>query len=202
MFDIRYPTEPVGGKICFPTIDPEATDEVGKMINSFYNETMSKLNDSGVTEYINDTLATWQVLLIGLATAFLVGFIFLFLLRWIVAPIVWGSIVLTVILMAYGGFMLYDIGSKMPEQDEYKMYYVYSSYVVWGLLALLIIFLCCNCRNIRIGIAVMKTTADFLKSTPQLFLMPPITALITMVWLIIWLITAFYIGSIGKLGQR
>lgn len=85
------------------------------MINSFYNETMSQLNESGVTEYINDTLATWQVLLIGLATAFVIGFIFLFLLRWIVAPIVWGSIVLTVILMGYGGFMLYDIGSKMPE---------------------------------------------------------------------------------------
>ena len=60
------------------------------------------------------------MLLIGLGSAFVIGFIFLFLLRWIVAPIVWGSIVLTVCLMGYGGYMLFDIGGKLPEQDEYK----------------------------------------------------------------------------------
>ena len=85
------------------------------MMMAFYNETLSQLNDSGATEYINDTLATWQVLLIGLGSAFVIGFIFLFLLRWIVAPIVWGSIILTVLLMGYGGYMLFDIGGKMPE---------------------------------------------------------------------------------------
>lgn len=166
VLDIRYPTEVYGGKVCFPVLDPDATDEIGKMVNSFYDEIMTQFNESGVTEYINDTLATWQVLLIGLGSAFVIGFIFLFLLRWIVAPIVWGSIFLTVALMGYGGYMLFDIGGKMPESDEYKMYYTYGSYVVWGLTALLVLFLCCNCRNIRIGIAVMKTTADFLKDTP------------------------------------
>lgn len=59
IFDIRYPTEVVGGKVCFPTIDPNAQDEMGKMINEFYNQTLSQLNESGVTDYINDTLATW-----------------------------------------------------------------------------------------------------------------------------------------------
>ena len=90
----------------------------------------------------------------------------------------------------------------MSDQDEYKMYYVYGSYAVWGILALLIIFLCCNCRNIKIGIAVMKTTADFIKDTPQIFLMPPLTAIFTMVWLIVWMITAFFIASVGKVGPR
>lgn len=94
--------------------------------------------------------------------------------------------------------MLYDIGSKLPEQDEYKNYYVYGCYVVWGLTALLICFLACNCRNIRIGIAVMKTTADFLKCTPQAFLLPPLTAMICFLWLVVWLVTAIFIGSVGK----
>jgi hypothetical protein len=71
---------------------------------------LTQLNESGVTDYVNDTLATWQVLLIGLATAFLLGFVYLVLLRFIVAPVVWGSIILTACSMAYGGFMLYQIG--------------------------------------------------------------------------------------------
>ena len=41
VLDIRYPTEVYGGKICFPMIDPNAQDEVGKMMMSFYNETLS-----------------------------------------------------------------------------------------------------------------------------------------------------------------
>lgn len=151
---------------------------------------------------MNDTLAAWQVLLIGLGAAFLLGFVYMILLRFIVGPIVWISIFLTIAGMGYGGFMLFQIGKEKPDSDEYKQYYEYGAYVVWGLLALLIIFLLCNCKNIRIGIAVMKTTADFIKSTPKIFLLPPITGLLIFVWLIVWIITAFFIASVGKIGPR
>lgn len=39
--DVRYPTEVYGGKVCFPVIDPNAQDEIGQMMNKFYNETLS-----------------------------------------------------------------------------------------------------------------------------------------------------------------
>lgn len=74
--------------------------------------------------------------------------------------------------------------------------------MVWGLLALLIIFLLCNCKNIRIGIAVMKTTADFIKATPQIYLLPPISGLLMFVWLIVWMVTAAYIASVGEIAAR
>ena len=32
VFDVRYPTEVYGGKVCFPMIDPNAQDEIGKMM--------------------------------------------------------------------------------------------------------------------------------------------------------------------------
>lgn len=142
------------------------------------------------------------MLLIGLGTAFLLGFVYMFILRCIVAPVVWGSIIGTVVAMGYGGYMLFEIGNKLPENNEYKLYYTYGSYVVWGLLALLIIFLCCNCKNIRIGIAVMKTTAAFIKATPQVYLLPPLSGMLMFVWLIVWMVTAFYIASVGEIGPR
>lgn len=67
------------------------------------------MNESGATDYINDTLAAWQVLCIGLGTAFLLGFVYMFLLRCVIGPIVWGSIFVTIAGMGYGGFMLYQI---------------------------------------------------------------------------------------------
>lgn len=62
-----------------------------------------------MTDYVNDTLACWQVLLIGLGSAFLLGFVYMILLRFVVGPIVWGSIFATIGCMGYGGFMLYQI---------------------------------------------------------------------------------------------
>jgi hypothetical protein len=48
----------------------------------------------------------------------------------------------------------------------------------------------------------MKTTAAFIKDTPQIFLLPPVAGLLCFTWLIVWLITAIYIGSVGTPAPR
>lgn len=48
----------------------------------------------------------------------------------------------------------------------------------------------------------MKTTAAFLKDTPQVYILPPICACLIFAWLIVWLVTAFYIASVGEIGPR
>lgn len=88
------------------------------------------------------------MLCIGLGTAFLLGFVYLVLLRFIVAPLTWISIFLTAAAMGYGGYELFKIGGSLPENDEYKDYYTYGAYGAWGVLALFIICLLCNCKNI------------------------------------------------------
>lgn len=155
--------------MCVPDIEnlgDAANKTVQEAINKFQDEVLSKLNDSGVTDYITDTLATWQVLMIGLGTAFLVGFVYLILLRWIVGPIVWLSIFLTIGALGAGGYFCFEKGKALPDTDKYKQHYEYGAYAVWGICALFVLCVMCNCRNIRIGIAVMKTTAAFIKDTP------------------------------------
>ena len=68
------------------------------------------MTESGVTDYITDTVATWKVLMIGLGTAFFLGFVYLILLRWIVGPMVWLSIFLTIGALGAGGYFCYDKG--------------------------------------------------------------------------------------------
>jgi hypothetical protein len=79
-------------------------------IIKFEKEVLSKLTESGVTDAITDTVATWKVLMIGLGTAFVLGFVYLILLRWIVGPMVWLSIFLTIAALGAGGFFCYDKG--------------------------------------------------------------------------------------------
>lgn len=177
--------------------DLGGSPEIQDSVKAFEKEVLSQLTESGVTDYIADTVAAKDVLLIGLGTAFVIGFIYLILLRWIVGPIVWISIFLTIASLGAGGYFCFEKGNALPETDKYKLHYTYGSYAIWGICGLFLICLCCNCRNIRIGIAVMKTTAAFIKDTPQVFLLPPICGVLVFIWLIVWMITAAYIGSVG-----
>ena len=104
-------------------------------------------------------MAAKNILLGALGSAFVLGFIYMILLRFLGKPLIFLSIIAIILGMAYAGYMLYDIGSKMPEAHEHKQYYLVGSYVVWGITGLLVLCVCCNITNIRIGIAVMQCTA-------------------------------------------
>ena len=90
----------------------------------------------------------------------------------------------------------------MDETDKYKQYYLIGAYVVWGIAALILLCVLCNCKNIRIGVAVMKATAQFIGSTPQVFLAPPIAIIFILAWLALWVLIAVHIMSIGELKPR
>lgn len=79
--------------------------------------------------------------------------------------------------------MLFEVANKMEDTDPqigYKEYYTYGAYAVWGLAGLIFLCVCCNLKNIRIGLAVMQCTTMFINGTPQVFAMPVIAIIVTM----------------------
>ena len=119
--------------------------------------------------YINDIIATKNVLLIALATAFLVGFVYMIVLRIAGGPIIYLSLLALILSSAGGGFMLFQTAQamldpetgkvKLAQDEDRQMYYQVGSYIVWGFSALILCCTICNWKNIKIGVAVMKCTA-------------------------------------------
>lgn len=101
-------------------------------------------------------------------SSFLIGFIYLIVLRFLGGIIIWCTIFAVIAATLVGGYLLFDTSENMnaPEEEQTKEYYLYGAYVVWGFAAILICCVLCNFKNIRIGIAVMKCTASFIGSTP------------------------------------
>ena len=62
--------------------------------------------------------------------------------------------------------------------------------------------ICCNWKNIKIGIAIFKCTAAFMGCTPQVFLVPPLTIVIVTAWLLVWMAIALFICSVGTPERR
>jgi phosphotransferase system glucose/maltose/N-acetylglucosamine-specific IIC component len=48
----------------------------------------------------------------------------------------------------------------------------------------------------------MKCTAAFIGGTPQVFLVPPLATILVILWLLIWLIVAIHIASVGEMKPR
>ena len=58
--------------------------------------------------YLGDIIAAREVLLWTLLSAFLIGFIYLFVLRLLGGPIIYISILAILVGCAYGGYMLFE----------------------------------------------------------------------------------------------
>ena len=196
---LRYRTVTVLDKFCLP--DPEqGAGAVQDIVNSFADQAKKFMSNSGADAYISDIMATRDLLAWTILTAFLVGFIYLIVLKFLGGIIIWCTIVGIILGIIFGGYMLFTTSENMnePKDAQMKEYYLYGSYVVWGIGAIVFCCVCCNWKNIRIGIAVMKCTASFIGSTPQIFLLPPISTVLLFIWFGVWVIIALHIASIGK----
>lgn len=195
---LRYETALFGSRWCVPSSKAMETEVVAQFKAEF-DKYFGGLNLAG---YLADIVAAREVLYWALLTAFLIGFVYLVVLRLCGGPIVYATIVAMIIGTAYGGFMLYQTSMAMTDTEKYKPYYLYGSYVVWGLAGILLCCILCNLKNIRIGVAIMKCTAQYIQHNPQVFLVPPIGSVIIILWLFVYIIMVAYIVSVGEATQR
>jgi xanthosine utilization system XapX-like protein len=63
--------------------------------------------------YLADIIAVKDLLLISLGTGFLIGFVYMIFLRLCGGPIIYITILLTIVSSGAGSFMLYDMSQQM-----------------------------------------------------------------------------------------
>ena len=194
----RYETELLASKFCVPT--PDAVKEAA--VATFKEQYDKYFGETGAMDVFNDIVATWRIVAGSVFTAFLLGFVFMIFLRFCGGPIIWSSIIVIIGGTIYGGYGLFEYAKVMDEADSqyiYKDYYTYGSYAVWGLALIMFVCVCCNLKNIRIGLAVMQCTAMFINGTPQVFLMPILALVVTAVFFLAWIYTSAFVMSIGEI---
>lgn len=99
-------------------------------------------------------------------TAFIIGFLYLLILRLLAGIIVYVTIVLIIAGSIAGGLAVFIESGNLPAGDPNVDNYKYVAYVFWGFAAICVICVICNWKNIKIGIAIMKATAVFVATTP------------------------------------
>lgn len=123
---------------------------------------------------------------------------YLVTIRFIGGVMIWISLGLSIIIMAATGFYTYFYAR--PQYDPLNPTYTYleyTSYVVWSITAIFSLAVLCCCNAIKIGIAVFKTTIQFIQANMEIFALPYMASLCTVIWFVMWLFAAVFIFSVG-----
>jgi hypothetical protein len=78
----------------------------------------------------------------------------------------------------------------------------YGSYAIWGVDGLYVLVLLCLCNRIRLGVAIMKVTAQFIGDTPSIYLIPVVFLILCSGWIACWAFSFVFLFSIGTIEPR
>jgi len=111
----RYDTEVVGGKFCGPSPKALANPLIAGQVQAFKGlfDNIIGGDDNPAMSYLADIIAVKDLLLISLGTGFLIGFVYMIFLRLCGGPIIYITILLTIVSSGAGSFMLYDMSQQM-----------------------------------------------------------------------------------------
>lgn len=143
-------------------------------------------------------------MIVGAVCALVLGYLYLFVIRIIGGAIIWVSFIILVLALCGGGLWTYFIKRKdyLPETNEVYQYLTYGSYALWGLSALSALLMLCCYSAIKIGIAVFKTTAQYVQANMQIFLLPIAGFFTALIWYALWFGGSIMVFSTGTPAPR
>ena len=198
----RYDTKKFYG-FCRPLFNTDNAAALSeKTIQTFKKTFQDTIQDDKITAWVADIAFSWAVILIGSLTAILFGYLYLIIIKCIGGIIIWFTIAALLLFILLSGVYVYGQASKYEEGTDYHDWMKYAAYTIWGIGALYAICICCCWRAIRIGIAVYRTTAEYVSKNLRIYLLPLLTYLVAGCWLAVWLVSAIYVFSVGEPTRR
>lgn len=172
------------------------------MYSAVYDDILKLWNNDYLTAYMGDLYICWWVFIVCGVTAFLLGFVYMWFLKCCGKLIVWFTVFLGFFVLLGLAIFMYYIAYTYEAGDSNRDYLLYVSYSIFGLCLVYLLILLCCCNKIRLGIAIMQTTTDYINSTTRIFWVPVFFFVVIGIWTAYWWISAIYIYSVGDVSKR
>jgi hypothetical protein len=200
-----YATTGYVSRFCVPQVDG----------TKFASAANTVLNTDVLEQWISDIRETWPVIAVSIAVAFVIGFIYMVLLRYCSGVLTWFAILAFIAGTAILGWRFYDNATKVASEtgsisstdnsetstSKTILAQKIIAYVCWGVSGFTFLVVLCLFNRIRLAIAIMKAAADYVKATPSVFIVPPVTVLILLVFYAFWSSAAIFLVSSGDATQ-
>ena len=193
---------------CVPAPDKDAdSDDIINKIVMAYADTFRNSQEGGDSEslmakiesWIIDIMDSWHIILVSSVSALVLGYLYLFVIRLIGGLIIWLSIILIEIFLLGSSIytFYYRTYNYSVDSNTYN-YMTWGAYALLALAVLVLILMCCCWHAIKIGIAVFKTTSQYVQANMRIFVLPILAYFAIMIWSFCWLFGAAWVFSIGN----
>lgn len=128
-------------KFCLPDTSSASSSST---YSNFKSSIMDKYGGNYVTTYMSDVYYCWWVFIVAAAVSFVLGFVYLVLLRCCAKIMIWFTIFSGFFALLACGLYLYFTSFNYSSTDSTRNYMQYGAYSLFGCcLIYLIIVLCC-----------------------------------------------------------
>jgi len=128
-----------------------------------------------------------------------VTLLYIFLLRCITKPILYGSLLLIFLfLLGVTGYM-FKVSSEIEdkESDNYKV--ALGAMIVFAIFTVLfIVCICCMWKAIALGAAIMETASDFIGENKKVVILPFMSYLFSVPIVLWWTASSIFIYGLGE----
>lgn len=133
------------------------------------------------------------------AVTLVVTLLYIFLLRCMTKPILYGSLLLIFLfLLGVTGYM-YKVWSEVEdkESDDYKV--SLAAMAVFGILTVVfMVCICCMWKAISLGAAIMETASDFIGDNKRVLVLPFLAYIFSVPIILWWVSTSIFIYGLGE----
>ena len=153
---------------CAPLPPTDGKKDLIYEVVTAYEKILTKTSEEGdswmsqVQSWVEDIFKSWHILAISSVTALVLGYLYLFVIRIIGGLIIWLSIILIeIFLFAASMYTFYRRSYEIEAGTQLYNYMTWAGYGILALAVIVLIIMCCCWHAIKIGIAVFKTTSQY-----------------------------------------
>jgi len=192
----RYNSIEYLGKYCLPV-----KDELPDSLKDNYDTLWDSLNLDAVERYINDIATAWPIFLIGTFITLVLCLLFMIIVEYFAAILAWVSIIISFVALTGLGFYFFFTRNENSDQadDNNSTLQIVWACFCWAGAALILVFVCCYGKALRVAIGVVQAAADFITDTKRILIVPVIGFLIVVVFYTIWIFVAIFVYTIGTI---
>jgi len=170
----------------------------------YSKDALASLSDNDqLDQWFSDVKTAWPVIAVSVGVAFVIGFIYLILLRCCSGVLTWLAIFGFIAGTAVLGWRFYqnakdaEAANSGTDSSNYKAQKIIA-YVLWGVAGFTCLAVLCMYNRIRLAIAILKAASDYVRNTLSVFLVPPVICVILVAFYTYWTITSIYLVSSGQ----
>lgn len=196
---------------CLPFGSDNQNKTLVEQMNATLGDLSSLADEYGVgsffTRGFSESKDSWVVILICCLSCAIFALIWIFLLRWILAPIVYLCIIAVFLLFIALGYLSYRMMTDYQDvtlpgdtssEDQATLWKVLM-YTSFALAAIYLVVMLWLMKRIRIAIIIMEEASKAFLSNPGMVIIPPFTCIFLLGIVALFVVVTLYIQTIGSL---